>query len=162
MIFEAAPIINDKHFHSFGWLLTKYCYFLFLTSSLWDDQSKSLFPEHMKEATICDQNLLPALTSYMEDVRLTSHDMIMLNPWLVRPGSAGPLSLYLDSVFDVKVVIYYRRFFEWFQYKYDEWRADLFENSLSMDKVKIPSSSFRYIDFIREYCKQLLYGKVST
>jgi len=87
------------------------------------------------------------------------HDMIMLNPWLVRPGSAGPLSNYLDPVWDTSIVIYYRRFFEWLRYKFNGWRRDLFQNSLSPDKTKIPVSSFRYVDFIREYCKQLFYGK---
>ena len=56
-------------------------------------------------------------------------------------------------------MIYYRRFFEWITFKFDGWRRDLFKNSLSPDKTKIPQSSLRYIDFLREYCKQLFYGK---
>ena len=65
---------------------------LFLYQSLWDDMGKSLFPGYMKEATRCSEQLLPTLSKYMKEVSTESHDMILLNPWLVRPGTAGPLS----------------------------------------------------------------------
>ena len=66
--------------------------YLFLYQSFWDDMGKSLFPGHMKEAIQCTEQLLPTLSKYMKEVSTESHDMIMLNPWLVRPGTAGPLS----------------------------------------------------------------------
>ena len=106
---------------------------------------------------MCDEKLLSHLTSYLKETAKESQDMIILNPWLVRPGSAESLSIYLDALWDVTVVMYYRRFFEWMAYKFNGWRQDLFQNSLSPNSI--PLSSFRYIDFIREYCKHLFYGK---
>ena len=100
---------------------------------------KSQFPAHMKEATICDERLLPDLSRYMKEAFTESHDMIMLNPWLTHPGSAEPLSICLDAVWDVKVVIYYRRFFEWVSFKYDSWREEQMKNVLSPNDT--PSSS---------------------
>ena len=128
-----------------------------LGSCMWSDINKSLFPEHLKEATICPENVLPDLSEYMKRSVEESQDMVMLNPWLVRPGTAESLGSYFDPAWDVNVVIYYRRYFEWITIMFEEWRQDLFEHSLSPHGI--PSTSFRYIDFLREYCKRLFYGK---
>ena len=128
-----------------------------LGSCMWSDINKSMFPEHLKEATICPDNALSDLTSYMKLSVKESQDMVMLNPWLVRPGTAESLGDYFDPAWDVDVVIYYRRYFEWITITFENWRQDLLENTISPHMI--PSSSFRYIDFLREYCKRLFYGK---
>lgn len=130
-----------------------------LHCSLWDDMTLSTFPAHLKEAIRCDEKLLPSLSIYMDEAARESRDVIISNPWLARPGSADALSQYLDPVFDVKIVVYYQRYFEWITLKYNSWRQDLFENSLSQDSI--PLSSLRFVDFVREYCKRLFYGKVT-
>ena len=127
-----------------------------LGSCLWSDLNKSRFPAHMKEATVCNSNVLQDLDAYMNHSRKESKDMIILNPWLIRPGSAEALSIFLDPVWDVSTVIYYRRYYEWITYVYSQWRDDVLEHLLP---TKIPASSFRYIDFLREYNKRLFYGK---
>jgi len=129
-----------------------------LASCMWSDINKSVFPEHLKEATICPQDLLPDLSEYMKNLADSSRNAVILNPWLVRPGTAMSLGLYFDPVWDVNVVIYYRRYYEWITIKFDTWREELFEHTLSPRKALIPFSSFRYIDFIRENCKRLFYG----
>lgn len=127
-----------------------------LGSCLWSDLNKSRFPEHMKEATVCNSDVLQDLDAYMKYSRKESKDMIILNPWLIRPGSAEALSIFLDPVWDVSTVIYYRRYYEWITYVYSQWRDDVLQHLLP---TKIPSSSFRYLDFLREYNKRLFYGK---
>ena len=73
--------------------------------------------------------------------------MVMINPWLVRPGTAKSLGDYFDTAWDVDAVIYYRRYFEWITITFENWRQDLFENTISPHMI--PSSSFRCIDFLR-------------
>ena len=63
-----------------------------LASCMWSDLLKSVFPAHQKDATLCPDELLPQLTDYMEAAQRKSKDLIMLNPWLVRPGTAQSLS----------------------------------------------------------------------
>jgi hypothetical protein len=128
-----------------------------LGSCMWSDINKSQFPEHLKEAAICPQNLLSDLSEYMERSVEESQDLVMLNPWLVRPGTAESLGAYFDPSWDVNVVIYYRRYFEWITIIFENWRQDLLENTIAPHAI--PSASFRYIDFLREYCKRLFYGK---
>ena len=128
-------------------------------SCMWSDIIKSEFPDHLKEATVCPENTLHDLSEYMERSAKASKDMVILNPWLSHTGTAVSLGTYFDPVWDVKVVIYYRRYFEWITIKFDEWREEIFEYTLSPRKALIPSTSFRYIDFLREYCKRLFYGK---
>lgn len=127
-----------------------------LGACMWSDIIKAHLPARMKEATVCDEHLLPNLSEYMEETFKESHDLIMLNPTLTRQGSAEPLSIYLDYVWDVKVAIYYRRFFEWISFKYNTWREEQMANSLSASGIP---TTYRYIDFLREHCKQLFYGK---
>ena len=128
-----------------------------LGSCMWSDINKSMFPEHLKEATICPHNALSDLTSYMKRSIEESQNMVMLNPWLVHRGTAESLGDYFDPAWDVDVVIYYRRYFEWITITFENWRQDLLENTISPHMI--PSSSFRYIDFLREFCKRLFYGK---
>lgn len=130
-----------------------------LGSCLWNSMEKSLIPRMMVEVTHCDKHLLPDLSKYLSHAVEESYDVIMLNPWLTFPGSSHGLSIYLDKIFDVTVVIYYRRFFEWISIKYQNWRRDLFDTSLTPVISELPLSSFQYVDFLREYCKQLFYGK---
>jgi len=130
-----------------------------LGSCMWSDINKSLFPEHLKEATLCPQNMLLDLSTYMKQSAEASQDIVMLNPWLIRPGTALSLGPYFDPVWDVNVVIYYRRYFEWITIKFEGRREEVLEHTLSPLKALIPSTSFRYIDFLRHYCKRLFYGK---
>lgn len=130
-----------------------------LGSCMWSDINKNSFPEHLKEATICPENTLPDLTEYMKQSAKASRDVVMLNPWLIRPGTALSLGTYFDPVWEVNVVIYYRRYYEWITIKFDDWRQEVLEYTLSPHKALIPLTSFRYIDFLREYCKRLFYGK---
>jgi len=131
-----------------------------LGSCMWSEINKSLIPDHhLKEATICPDNVLSDLTSYMKRSVKESQDMVMLNHWLVRPGTAESLGAYFDPAWDMDVVIYYRRYFEWITLTFENWRQDLLENTAISPHTMIPSSSFRYIDFLREYCKRLFYVK---
>ena len=128
-----------------------------LGACMWSDINKSQFPEHLKEAAICPEPLLTDLSEYMKQSVEESQDLVMLNPWLVRPGTAESLGTYFDQSWDVNVVIYYRRYFEWITIIFENWRQDLLENTIAPHAI--PSASFRYIDFLREYCKRLFYGK---
>lgn len=128
-----------------------------LASCMWSDQIKNSFPEYMKEATVCPEELLPSLSRYMKKAVNDHQDMVILNPWLARRGTANSLALYFDPVWEVHAVIYYRRYYEWITLVHDEWKADVLEHTQNLDRM--PFSSFRYIDFIREYNKRLFYGK---
>ncbi len=128
-----------------------------LGSCMWSDINKSQIPEHLKEAAICPENMLSNLSKYMEASEKNSRDMVILNPWLVRKGTAESLASYFNPGWDVSVVIYYRRYFEWITIVFDDWRQELLDEIISPDKI--PSSTLRYIDFLREYCKRLFYGK---
>ena len=130
-----------------------------LGACLWPDVDKALFPVYAKDATICPTDLLPDLTSFMELSLKKSKDIVLLNPWLVHPGSAGPLHSYLDPVWDTKVVIYYRRYFEWIASIFEGWRKEIRDNMFSPCTANIPVSTIRFIDFLREHCKRLFYGK---
>lgn len=131
-----------------------------LASCMWSQQLKNSFPEYMKEATICPERLLPDLSRYMNKAVQDHQDMIILNPWLSRRGSADSLALYLDPVWDVHPVIYYRRYYEWITVVHEEWRAEILQHASNLDHM--PFSSFRYIDFLREYNKRLFLGKDVT
>ena len=124
-----------------------------LASCMWSDIDRSKIPEYMKEAALCPENVLPELSAYMKDTEKSSQNLIISNPWLIRPGTAESLGGYIDPAWDVQVVIYYRRFFEWITILFDNHRQELLEHSFTPDQI--PFSSFRYIDFLREYCKRL-------
>eukprot|EP00956_Cyclotella_meneghiniana_P028856 scaffold68338_cov70-Cyclotella_meneghiniana.AAC.1 len=93
----------------------------------------------------------------MEKAVEDHQDMIILNPWLSRRGTADSLALYLNPVWDVHVSIYYRRYYVWLSIVFKEWRSEIMEHATNLDRL--PFSSFRFIDFIREYNKRLFYGK---
>ena len=128
-----------------------------LASCMWSDIDRSKFPEHMKEAALCPENVLTELTAYMKYSEESSQNVIISNPWLIHPGTAESLGGYIDPAWDVQVAIYYRRYFEWITILFDRWRQELLEHSLTPHRI--PFTSFRYIDFLREYCKRLFYGK---
>ncbi|KAL7513920.1 hypothetical protein ACHAXN_012541 [Cyclotella atomus] len=128
-----------------------------LASCMWSDQIKQSFPDYMREATVCPDELLPSLSHYMNKAVNDHKDMVILNPWLSRRGTANSLALYLDSVWEVHAVIYYRRYYEWITLVFEEWKSEVLEHAQNFDRM--PFSSFRYIDFIREYNKRLFYGK---
>jgi hypothetical protein len=128
-----------------------------LGSCMWSDPIKSSFPDYMREARICPHELLPDLSRYMENAAQDHQDMVILNPWLSRRGTADSLALFLDPVWEVRAVIYYRRYYEWITIVHDEWRSEILQHAADLDDL--PFSTFRYIDFIREYNKRLFYGK---
>ena len=128
-----------------------------LASCMWSDQIKQSFPNYMREATICPNDLLPEFSRFMEKAVQDHKDMVVLNPWLSRRDTADSLALFLDPVWEVHAVIYYRRYFEWITIVFEEWRSEILEHIAQLDHF--PFSTFRYIDFIREYCKRLFYGK---
>ena len=128
-----------------------------LASCMWSDIVRSKIPEYTREAALCPENVLPELTAYMKDSEKFNQNLIISNPWLIRPGTAESLGGYIDPAWDVQVVIYYRRFFEWITIVFYNHRQELLEHSLTPGQI--PFSSFRYIDFLREYCKRLFYGK---
>eukprot|EP00804_Cyclotella_cryptica_P022621 CCRYP_009500-RA/>CCRYP_009500-RA protein AED:0.28 eAED:0.28 QI:1468/1/1/1/0.6/0.5/6/139/1106 len=128
-----------------------------LGSCMWSDIIKQSFPSYMQEATKCPDKLLSELSHYMENTFRKDQDLVVLNPWLSRPGTADSLSLYFDPSWEVHTIIYYRRYFEWITLVFEDWRLEILEHVLSPELL--PYSSFRYIDFIREYCKRLFYGK---
>ncbi len=128
-----------------------------LGACLWSDVSKQSIPSYMKEAAICPENLLSSLTDFMNHTLYDSHNLIVTNPWLSRPGTAEPLSILIDPLWDVNVVLYYRRYFEFITIVFDDWRRDLFNHTLTPHDI--PYNAFRYIDFLREYNKRLFYGK---
>ena len=82
-----------------------------LGSCMWSDINRRSFPEHLKEATICPENTLPDLAEFMTRSAKASRDVVLLNPWLIREGTALSLGTYLDPVWEVNVVIYYRRYY---------------------------------------------------
>ena len=125
-------------------------------SCMWSDVAKNEFPEYMKEATTCPEDTLSGLSLYMERSLADSQNMIIHNPWLIHKGTAESLGDYLGRSWDVTVVIYYRRFYEWITIMFDRWRQELREKILHPNHI--PFNSLRYIDFLREYCKRLFYG----
>jgi len=127
-----------------------------LASCMWSDMIKSMFPAHQKDATFCPDEMLPKLTDYMTSTQRRSQDLVMLNPWLVRPGTAESLGIFIDPIWDVTTVVYYRRYFEWITLMFGHWREEFLDGTSSEE---IPYSTFRYIDFLREYNKRLFYGK---
>ena len=127
-----------------------------LASCMWSDLIKSTFPTHQKDATICPDETLTRITEYMDITQRKSNDLIMLNPWLVRPGTAHSLGIYINPLWEVDTVIYYRRYYEWITLMVDHWRSEFLDGS---SNEIIPYSTFRYIDFLREYNKRLFYGK---
>ena len=128
-----------------------------LASCMWSDQIKQSFPDYMLDATICPNDLLSKFSSYMEKAVQNHQDMVVLNPWLSRRDTANSLALFLDPVWEVHPIIYYRRYFQWITTVFEEWRSEILEHASRRNHF--PFSSFRYIDFIREYCKRLFYGK---
>ena len=129
--------------------------------SMWSDIYKSqLAGSTPEEALTCHEHSLSDLSSYMKHAFQESQDLILGHPALSRQGTANPLSIYLSPVFDVKVVLYYRRFFEWVSITYLSWRAEsmrrMIQHSLNPGNISSPD---RYIDFLREHCNQLFYGK---
>jgi len=127
-----------------------------LASCMWSDMIKSMFPAHQKDAIFCPDETLPQLTDYMTSTQRRSQDLVMLNPWLVRPGTAESLGIFIDPLWDVTTVVYYRRYFEWITLMFGHWREEFLDGTSSEE---IPYSTFRYIDFLREYNKRLFYGK---
>jgi len=125
-------------------------------SCMWSDVAKNEFPEYMKEATTCPEDTLSGLSLYMERSLADSQNMIIHNPWFIHKGTAESLGDYLGRSWDVTVVIYYRRFYEWITIMFDRWRQELREKILHPNHI--PFNSLRYIDFLREYCKRLFYG----
>lgn len=125
-----------------------------LGACMWSDMEKTLLPTHVKEGTICKDHVLSNLTEYMDSAIKQSHDLVMVNPLLAYPGTAESLGLYLNLAWDINVVIYYRRYFEWITIRFDKWHNDLMQHP-----GKVSTSSLRYIDFLRENCKRLFYGK---
>jgi len=128
-----------------------------LGACLWSEVSKQRIPSYMKEAAICPEHLLSSLNDFMNHTLNDSANLILTNPWLSRPGTADPLSTFIDPSWDVNVVLYYRRYFEFITLVFDDWRRDLFNHTLTPHDI--PYNSFRYIDFLREYNKRLFYGK---
>ncbi|KAL7516426.1 hypothetical protein ACHAWX_001984 [Stephanocyclus meneghinianus] len=127
-----------------------------LGGCMWSDVIKSSFPGNMMEATMCPKETLPNLSNYMKKAAKDDHNMIILNPWLARPGTADSLGLFLDPVWEVHTIIYYRRYYEWITCVFEHWRVETLGQITTPNTI--PYSSFRYIDFIREYCKRLFYG----
>jgi hypothetical protein len=93
----------------------------------------------------------------MNNAARNHQDIVILNPWLSRLGTADSLGLFFDPLWEVHTILYYRRYYEWITLVFEDWRLEIVEHTTTPDLI--PYSSFRYIDFIREYCKRLFYGK---
>jgi len=125
-----------------------------LAFCMWSKMTKSMFTDN--EETNCPKNLLSDLNDYMAATHKEGHDLVISDSLLARTGTAESLGIFIDPVWDVTTVVYYRRYFEWITIMFENWREE-FLNRPSLQTNTL--SAFRYIDYLRMYNKRLFYGK---
>lgn len=124
-----------------------------LAACMWTGFESKAFPAKHRVSTFCPPTLLDNLSSYLDKAMEERRDVIISNPWLSRASTADALGHYLDDVWEVHPVVFYRRYYDWISEVFSEWRDDN-----HWDSKEIPMYTVRLVDFVREYCKRLFYG----
>ena len=84
--------------------------------------SKSMIPDHHIKETTFPNDLLLELRNHMARTQRESHDLVISNPLLTRPGAAESLGIFIDPLWDVTTVICYRHYFECMTIAFQHWR----------------------------------------
>jgi hypothetical protein len=126
-----------------------------LAACMWNGFESKTFSATQLSSAFCPPRLLGNLQGYLSKAMNDRQDVIISNPWLVRDSTADSLGHFLDQKWEVHLVVYYRRYYDWIIAVFQTWRK-----SNHFEPNTIPMSTIRQIDFIREYCKRLFYGSM--
>jgi len=105
--------------------------------------------EGSRTAGICPDFLPLEFNNFLTKAKAAKSDVVISNEWLNRPSSETGLLKILDG-WDLEIVIYYRRFFDWIISAHYQWHFDIGTKPLEALNGKI-----RLVDFLRTRCAQL-------
>jgi hypothetical protein len=112
---------------------------------LWDQEERDHVALTNKEASVCQPGMLPRFRKFIDEAESQRKNVLISNEWLSRVSSESGLDkIFHEYSWDVNIIIYYRRYFEWLCAMYDDWRS-----SISTDTVHEMDGKVRFIDFAR-------------
>jgi len=102
-----------------------------------------------KNASICPDYLMPTFEEFLSNAVESQSDIVISNEWLNRPSSETGLVNILPG-WDITIVIFYRRFFDWVVSAHYQWHADL-----GIEAMRSLEGRVSLVDFIRKFCSRL-------
>merc|ERR1712232_75469 len=120
-----------------------------LGACIWSDEERKIVLEGSRTAGICPDFLPLEFNNFLTKAKAAKSDVVISNEWLNRPSSETGLLKILDG-WDLEIVIYYRRFFDWIISAHYQWHFDIGTKPLEALNGKI-----RLVDFLRTRCAQL-------
>ncbi|KAL3914578.1 MAG: hypothetical protein SGARI_000049 [Bacillariaceae sp.] len=112
---------------------------------LWDQEERDHAALSNPEAAVCQPGMMPRFRKFVDSAASQRKKLLISNEWLSHMSSETALDQVLDvDTWDVNVVLYYRRYFEWLVSMYGNWRS-----AISNDAVDQLEGKIQFIDFCR-------------
>jgi hypothetical protein len=112
---------------------------------LWDQQERDHVALTNPAASVCQPGMLPRFRRFLDDAESERKSLVISNEWLSHASSERGLDQLLDAeIWNVNIVLYYRRYFEWLSSMYGSWRS-----SISVDVVHSLGGKTQFVDFCR-------------
>ena len=99
---------------------------------------------------ICPDGLLEDFREFAAVASSRQSDLLISNDLFNVPSSQLGVSRLLDNHWEIEIVIYYRRFYEWLFNSYLRWYKNI-----SLEKEKAMNGNIRFVDFARKLCARL-------
>jgi hypothetical protein len=112
---------------------------------LWDQEERDHVALSNPGATVCQPGLLPRFRKFVDSAASQHKKLLISNEWLSHMSTEIALDQVLDAdTWDVNIVLYYRRYFDWLSSMYLRWR-----DALSIEAVNQLEGKVQFIDFCR-------------
>jgi len=128
-----------------------------LAPCFWSEEQRNIVGASIdpSEGT-CHNDMLPMFHKFLEQAHRNNSQIIISDEWLNRESSETGLSKLIDETWDLRIVIYYRRFYDWMRSAYFRWSRDT-----GLDIMAAMDGKIRFIDFVRDICARLFASELS-
>ncbi|KAG7340740.1 hypothetical protein IV203_024283 [Nitzschia inconspicua] len=112
---------------------------------LWDQEERNRVATMNAVASVCKPGLLPRFRRFLDGAAVGRKNLVVSNEGLSRMSSERGLDKLFDAdVWNVNIVLYYRRYFKWLESIYNKWRGSI--NTETIDSL---SGKVQFVDFCR-------------
>jgi hypothetical protein len=118
-----------------------------IAACLWDDEERERVAAVNAPAAVCQPELLPRFQTFVDQAAKHGTGVVLSNEWLSRLSTETALAStegIFDDQWDVNIVLYYRRYYDWLWSMYWQWRENLTFEYVNNAKGKV-----RFVDFAR-------------
>ncbi|KAL3916503.1 MAG: hypothetical protein SGILL_005147 [Bacillariaceae sp.] len=118
---------------------------------LWDQEERDHVALSNPEAAVCQPGMMPRFRKFVNSAAAERKKLLISNEWLSHMSSEAALDQVLDAdTWDVNIVLYYRRYFEWLYTMYGSWRE-----AITAETMEDLEGKVQFTDFTRLINKRL-------